>query len=131
VSYDFAPIGAMFSPEPRMQEFAIPKLYQDSDGKRLLSLTEIFDRGLHSLSTSESFCRERIELVNNEPEDILLMVQEVIDRSKRQWIVTIEEKTLRKEFVRLLSSLSTDPINSSIPLIPFSFLRKHQNWLIS
>jgi putative glycosyltransferase (TIGR04372 family) len=129
--YDFAPIDAMFSPALRGREFAIPKLYRDSDGKRLLSLTEIFARGLHSLFMSESFRRERVELVNNEPEDILLMVQEIIDRSKRQWTVTIEEKTLRKEFVSLLSSLSTDPINSSTPLIPFSFLRKHQNWLIS
>ena len=129
--YDLSPIGDLLFPSLRMREFAIPKLYQDLDSNRLLTLTEIFDRGLHSLSITESFRREQVELINNEPEDIMLMVREVIERSKGQWTQTTEEKHLRKEFITLLSSITPDPINFSIRLIPFFFLKKHQNWLIS
>lgn len=74
-----------------------------NESKRLLSLREIFRRGLGEIYFASIFKKHNVSLIANTQKELVLSVQEMHARATGSWKVTAEEHELRRRYVSIMS----------------------------
>ena len=83
-------------------EIGIPKLFRNKKTKILVSFSEIFNSGASEFRTTEEIRASPYELVENTPDEILGVVQEIVLRKRGQWKESEEDTDLQKKIHSLL-----------------------------
>jgi putative glycosyltransferase (TIGR04372 family) len=91
-----------FSPSGRYQDIGIPKLFRHKVTKEILSFNEIFELGLSELRLAEEIDRSDYELVENSPNEITELAEEMYLRQTNAWIDTPEDLVLQQKMRTLL-----------------------------
>jgi len=113
----------------------ITKHLMDKKTNRLLGLREMFQRGLFGETTTKDFENAGVALINNSPEEIEDVANEVIEHCKFGWKTDIEDEKLQNKFWEITCSLynTNSPwyspgeikLNEINTRIGASFLRKN------
>lgn len=104
----------------------IPKLYYCTKYRRVLSLAEVFSRGLFYYDQGFMFEKEGVELINNTPEEIMETVKQALLRDKYTKKFNFADKKVNKEFSRLKTRFR----NHSPAKIGAFFASNHEEKLI-
>ncbi len=84
----------------------IPKKLWSLDKKRLLSFKEIFNSEIIDYNSAKKYRDAKIELIENTPEEILALVNEMNERIDGTWFTTEKDKELQKKFKSLIGPKS-------------------------
>lgn len=91
-------------PQHRMDSVRVAyKKFQSRGSGKLLSFQEILSRGLESIFCSNEFGDQKIDLINNTPEEILECVKETYAKAAGKWTISAEESRMQDQYRRLLS----------------------------
>jgi putative glycosyltransferase (TIGR04372 family) len=105
------------------QDVGIPKLLWSSKEKRYLTFKEIFNSSLSQCCCDYSYTKEKIQAIENLPEDILDLTLEMLEKVDGELIYTKEDESLQKRFVSLMNPSHWS--FGSMSRIGCSFLRKY------
>ncbi len=106
----------------------IPKKYWHIRFKRFLTFREIFRMGADRWTRTEQFKKAEIELVENTPEEILGVVEEMNDRLDGVWVPEDEDEHLQAQFRRLFPL--DNPAVGFPSRIGAKFLRENRELLL-
>ena len=117
-----------FSPSGFSQDIGVPKLFRHKVSKKLLRFNAIFDLGLSELRLAEEIQKSDYELVENSPQEISEVVEEMYLRLRNVWVETPEDKVLQETMKGLLGPGSYSYGTSS--RCGAMFLRRYKHLLI-
>lgn len=83
------------------QDLSIPKHYFSKDKNRLLTFKEIMQLPISTYRTALLYAQENMDVIENNPEDILLLTTEMLDRLDGQFIETAEDIDLHQKYMSL------------------------------
>lgn len=112
-----------FSP----RDLSIFKLLKDRQTGRRLSFQEMFDSPTARLRTSRAYLDCGVEPIDNSPEEITELVQEMFDRLDGSFVDTPEDRSLATAFDAMIRP--DDYCYGSGCQVAASFLRRHRNLL--
>jgi len=92
--------------------------------QRYLSISEIFDRGLHNAGQSQIYEAAGVEMVSNSEEEILDFSKEIDDREKGVWQLSLEDVKLHQRLYEIVKSKAPKDFKYEIGMcIGTKFLR--------
>lgn len=86
----FVPVGS--------KDLFVPKKLWSIMEKRFLTFREMVRLGADNWQYTQDYVKAGVEVVQNTPEEILAVVQEMIDRLDGAWRTTEQEEDLRRSF---------------------------------
>ena len=107
----------------------LPKLYQDKHTSRILSFPEILASRLRDLHTTDQVAEAGIVTLDNSPEEIVELVDEVMDRYDEQDIYPVVDEERQLAWRQLLISNVTEYTNGTRGRIGQQFLKRHESLL--
>ncbi len=112
----------------------LPKKHWLTSEKRLLTVSEIFDRNVGFCVYSNEYQREGVELVDNSPEEIKDAVFELLERIKKEWVKMTVDDDLQKKFWEIFpldikNSLGRNVHGKVLTHFSAKFLRENRDWL--
>ncbi len=122
VLVNMIPQGASYGMAPC--DISIPKRHLDADG-RVLPLTEVFESGLSVQRYAHVFAERGVMIVDNSPEEIRELVEEMLDRLDGAFEVTEDDEDLQRRYRAHLSPL--DYSYGSLARIGRDWLRANRN----
>ena len=105
----------------------IPKKFFSKDKQKYLTFREIIESGIGSLLSGETLQQRNIELIENTPEEILSVVEEMTGRLNGTWIESQEEKSLQEKFWAIYGNRILKTLDFRIGAV---YLRENQNLLL-
>lgn len=109
------------------KDLSIFKLLKDRQTGRKLSFQEMFDSPTARLRTSRAYLDCGVEPIDNSPEEIMELVQEMFDRLDGSFVDTPEDRSLAATFDGMIRP--DDYCYGSGCRVAVSFLRRHRNLL--
>lgn len=91
-----------FSPSGLSQDIGVPKLFRHKLSKEMLSFDAIFHLGLSELRLTEEIDSSGYELVENSPQEVSEVVDEMYLRLANAWVETSEDRLLQEKIKALL-----------------------------
>lgn len=91
-----------FSPSGLSQDIGIPKLFRHKVSKELISFNGIFDLGLSELRLAEEIEKSDYELVENSPQEVSEVVEEMYLRLTDVWVEGPVDRVLQEKMKALL-----------------------------
>lgn len=76
----------------------IPKKIFSKDKNRLLTFKEIFDIGAHNLNATSKYIKQGLKVIDNTPNEINDVVEEMEKRVSRNWVETQSEIDLQNRY---------------------------------
>jgi putative glycosyltransferase (TIGR04372 family) len=108
-------------------DIVIPKKYRYFESKRFLTFFQVVAMGADRWFKSQYFEDEGIEVVENNPDEILALAQEMNARLDGTWKPHDEDEELQKAFWELFPP--GHPVKGSPVRIGAEFLRQNQELL--
>jgi len=102
----------------------IPKLIYSITESRLLTFEEVVRRGIHQYDFAELYTRNGCSVVDNEPEDILRLTEEMMAVVAGKATYNPDDLFLRQVFARLLQPLGLSKKRPAF--VGRDFMRKHK-----
>ncbi len=130
---NLVPLGGMFT--FRKNLLTISKRYKDKNQReRNLSLKEIFNNEIGSLSSTSDYSERGVALFENTPEEIRDVVIEMVERLNNTWQTTEEDEELQARFWEIFPTKTVDhrghPHHGKIySRFGASYLRNNKGWL--
>ena len=111
----------------------LPKLARRNDTEHPMSFAEIMSAPF-SVAANDAVVEEvaKATVINNTPQEIQEIVEEMMDRLDDKWETTEEDERLQTRFKDLTATVETLPGLPGVPLncrIGAAFLRRHQSLL--
>jgi putative glycosyltransferase (TIGR04372 family) len=108
----------------------LPKLYQDKHTSRILSFPEILASPLRDLHTTDQVAEAGIVTLDNSPEEIVELVDEVMDRCDGQVIYTDSDEEFQLIWRRLMANNATTFTNGTRGRVGNQFARRNGSLLV-
>lgn len=86
----------------RKEDVYIPKKLWLRDEKRFLTFPEILERGVDKWFRTHLYAQAGIEIIENTPEEILALVQEMMARLNGTWATTKGDEDLQRRYWEIL-----------------------------
>ena len=121
-----SPFLTMTNIKTRRENFWCPKLYYSKHLGRCLTFQEIVDSGHGNTSKGHILEDAGIELINNTPEEIITLAEEMDASVNGRFSLGQEDETLIRRFYDILGGMTPE---EGFAQISAGFLRKHQSLL--
>ncbi|MEM7744382.1 MAG: TIGR04372 family glycosyltransferase [Pseudomonadota bacterium] len=118
------PLGASYGMAP--SDISIPKRLLDEHG-RVLSLSEVFKRGLSVQRYAHMFAENNVVIVDNSPQEVKALVDEMLERVTGAFKLTDDDEVLQWRYRKHLTPL--DYSYGSMARIGRDWLRENRELL--
>jgi putative glycosyltransferase (TIGR04372 family) len=118
IPFQYAQPGSLF----------IPKLIYSRNESRCLTFEEVLRRGIHHYDSAQAYALNGFDVVDNEPEDILALVQEQISVLQDSAVYTPDDERMRNSFSRFIAPLGLS--RERVAHVGRDFMRKHKEMLV-
>ena len=106
-------------------DLSIPKLFYLPHEKRYHTFPEVMQSPLSTYRYAPLYQKTNVEIVENSPEDILLMTQEMLDRLEGKFVETEADAILHQRYMSLFQPHHYS--YGACSKVSFKFLRKYQD----
>jgi putative glycosyltransferase (TIGR04372 family) len=108
----------------------LPKLHQDKNSGRILSFPEILASPLRDLHTTDQVAEAGIVTLDNSPEEIVELVDEMMDRCDSQIVYTDSDEEFQLIWWQLMATNATAHTNGTRGRVGNQFARRNRSLLM-